>query len=157
MALIENTVAEFGSIAMLINNAGTIRRGQEYPAEYWDEVFAVNRTAVLRLSQLAGRRMLKRGKHGKIINIASMLSYLGGILVPMPPVKGESRNSEKHSQMNGLPKGSMCMRLRQVIGPQTTQPLSIGSPPADGVSRGKWHGPPFFSVPPRATTFMVMF
>jgi len=83
-ALIARTVAEFGSIDILVNNAGVIRRSPaaEYPAEFWDELIAVNLTAVFRLSQLGGRRMLEGGKGGKIVNIASLLSFQGGILVP---------------------------------------------------------------------------
>jgi len=83
-ALIEKTVAEFGSLEILINNAGTIRRApaEEHPAEFWDQVIAVNLTSVFRLSQLAGQQMLRQGKPGKIVNIASVLSFQGGILVP---------------------------------------------------------------------------
>jgi 2-deoxy-D-gluconate 3-dehydrogenase len=82
--LIEKTVADFGSIDILVNNAGTIRRARaaEFSAEYWDEVIAVNLSAVFRLSQLAGQQMLKQGKPGKIVNIASLLSFQGGVLVP---------------------------------------------------------------------------
>jgi len=82
--LIEKTIAGFGSIDILVNNAGTIRRAPaaEYPAEYWDELIAVNLTAVFQLSQLAGRHMLEKGKGGKIVNIASLLSFQGGIMVP---------------------------------------------------------------------------
>lgn len=83
-ALLEKTIAEFGSIDILVNNAGTIRRAptEEYPVEFWDELIAVDLTAVFRLSQLAGRHMLNRGAGGKIVNIASLLSFQGGILVP---------------------------------------------------------------------------
>ena len=83
-ALVGKTIAEFGSIDILVNNAGTIRRAPaaEYPLEAWDELLAVNLTAVFRLSQLAGRHMLERGVGGKILNIASLLSFQGGILVP---------------------------------------------------------------------------
>lgn len=83
-SLIEKTISEFGSIDILVNNAGTIRRSPaaEYPAEYWNELITVNLTAVFQLSQLAGRHMLDRGKGGKILNIASLLSFQGGILVP---------------------------------------------------------------------------
>ncbi len=83
-ALIETTIAEFGSIDILVNNAGTIRRAPaaEYPAEFWNELIAVNLTAVFHLSQLAARHMLERGRRGKIVNIASLLSFQGGILVP---------------------------------------------------------------------------
>jgi 2-dehydro-3-deoxy-D-gluconate 5-dehydrogenase len=82
--LIERTNEEFGTIDILVNNAGMIRRSPaaEYPAEFWNELIAVNLTAVFRLSQLAGRDMLRRGMRGKILNIASLLSFQGGILVP---------------------------------------------------------------------------
>jgi 2-deoxy-D-gluconate 3-dehydrogenase len=82
--LIEKTILEFGSIDILVNNAGVIRRApaSEYPTEFWDELIAVNLTAVFRLSQLAGRHMLQKGAGGKILNIASLLSFQGGILVP---------------------------------------------------------------------------
>jgi 2-deoxy-D-gluconate 3-dehydrogenase len=82
-SLVERTLAEFGSLDILVNNAGTIRRAPaaEFPLDYWDEVIAVNLTSVFRLCQLAGREMLKQGK-GKIVNIASLLSFQGGVLVP---------------------------------------------------------------------------
>jgi 2-dehydro-3-deoxy-D-gluconate 5-dehydrogenase len=82
--LIEKTIAEFGCIDILVNNAGVIRRAPaaEYSAEFWDELITVNLTAVFHLSQLAARHMLKRGTGGKILNIASLLSFQGGILVP---------------------------------------------------------------------------
>jgi len=84
LALIEKTISEFGSIDILVNNAGVIRRAPaaEYPAAFWDELIAVNLTAVFHLSQLAARHMLERGTGGKILNIASLLSFQGGILVP---------------------------------------------------------------------------
>jgi 2-deoxy-D-gluconate 3-dehydrogenase len=83
-ALIGKTIEEFGSIDVLVNNAGVIRRAPaaEYPLSDWDELIAVNLTAVFRLSQLAGQDMLKRGAKGKILNIASLLSFQGGVLVP---------------------------------------------------------------------------
>jgi hypothetical protein len=54
----------------------------DYPAEYWDEVIAVNLTAVFRLSQFAAQQMIRQEKKGKIVNIASVLSFQGEILVP---------------------------------------------------------------------------
>ena len=72
-----------GPLDILVNNAGIIRRAPaiEYSDLDWDDVLDVNLTALWRLSRAAGRRMLARG-HGKIINIASVLSLQGGILVP---------------------------------------------------------------------------
>src|ERR1700730_10873940 len=83
-ALIRKVNEEFGSIDILVNNAGTIRRAAaaEFPQRDWDELIAVNLTAVFRLSQLAGQDMLRRGAKGKIVNVASVLSFQGGILVP---------------------------------------------------------------------------
>jgi len=82
-ALIETTIERFGRIDILVNNAGTIRRAPaaEYSEEDWHTVIEVNLSAVFRLSQLAGRRMLKQGS-GKIVTIASLLSFQGGITVP---------------------------------------------------------------------------
>jgi len=81
--LVSLTVAELGSIDILINNAGIIRRAPaaDYPMRDWTDVLSINLDAVFRLSQLAGRRMIQQGR-GKIINIASMLSFQGGALVP---------------------------------------------------------------------------
>jgi 2-deoxy-D-gluconate 3-dehydrogenase len=83
-ALIRKTIDEFGSIDIVVNNAGIIRRAPavDFPQDYWNELIAVNLTAVFRLSQLAAQDMLKRGTKGKILNIASVLSFQGGILVP---------------------------------------------------------------------------
>jgi 2-deoxy-D-gluconate 3-dehydrogenase len=83
-SVIEKTIAELGSIDILVNNAGVIRRApaSEYPTEFWDELIAVNLTAVFRLSQHAARHMLQKGAGGKVLNIASLLSFQGGILVP---------------------------------------------------------------------------
>jgi 2-deoxy-D-gluconate 3-dehydrogenase len=83
-ALMQKTVAEFGSIDILVNNAGIIRRApaEDYSSEDWDAVISVNLTAVFRLSQLAGQQMLKQARPGKIVNIASVLSFQGGVRVP---------------------------------------------------------------------------
>lgn len=76
-------VSEFGKIDILVNNAGIIRRSPavEVTEQDWDDVLAVNAKAVFFLAQAAARDMMKR-RHGKIINIASLLSFQGGILVP---------------------------------------------------------------------------
>jgi 2-deoxy-D-gluconate 3-dehydrogenase len=81
--LVDETVKAFGSINILVNNAGTIRRAPaaEHSQEFWSAVIETNLNSVFRLSQYAGIKMLAQGS-GKIINIASMLTFQGGILVP---------------------------------------------------------------------------
>jgi 2-deoxy-D-gluconate 3-dehydrogenase len=82
--LITRTLDEFGRLDILINNAGTIRRAPatDYSEEDWSTVIEVNLSSVFRLSQLAGRHMIEAGRGGKIVNIASLLSFQGGITVP---------------------------------------------------------------------------
>ena len=81
--LVALTVRELGSIDILVNNAGIIRRtpAADYSEKDWTDVISINLNSVFRLSQLAGRHMLAQGS-GKIINIASLLSFQGGVLVP---------------------------------------------------------------------------
>jgi len=81
--LIDKTIAHFNRLDILVNNAGTIRRAPatEYSEEDWATVIEVNLSSVFRLAQLAGRHMIERGG-GKILNIASLLSFQGGVTVP---------------------------------------------------------------------------
>lgn len=81
--LFSQTLAGLGHVDILVNNAGTIRRApaEDFPQEDWDIVLQVNLSSPFRLCQLAGRHMLER-KSGKIINIASLLSFQGGVRVP---------------------------------------------------------------------------
>lgn len=81
--VIEACIKEFGRIDILVNNAGTIKRAPllEYRDEDWKEVLDINLNAVYYLCQEAAKIMVKQGS-GKIINIASMLSFQGGKFVP---------------------------------------------------------------------------
>jgi len=80
---IQSVVDTLGRVDILINNAGIIRRAPllEHQASDWDDVLAINLDAVFHLSQAAAKRFVAQGS-GKIINVASMLSFQGGILVP---------------------------------------------------------------------------
>jgi 2-dehydro-3-deoxy-D-gluconate 5-dehydrogenase len=80
---IQTVVDALGRIDILVNNAGIIRRAPllEHAASDWNDVLAINLDAVFHLSQAAARRYVAQGG-GKIINVASMLSFQGGILVP---------------------------------------------------------------------------
>jgi 2-deoxy-D-gluconate 3-dehydrogenase len=72
------------SIDILVNNAGTIRRAPaaEHPEDWWDEVIETNLSAQFLLTQSVGRGMIARGKGGKVIFTASLLTFQGGITVP---------------------------------------------------------------------------
>ena len=80
---VKHIAAEMGRLDILVNNAGIIRRAPalEFSEEYWDDVIQINLKALFFLSQAAARVMAAQGS-GKIINIASMLSFRGGVLVP---------------------------------------------------------------------------
>ncbi len=81
--LVRETVERLGGLDVLVNNAGTIRRAPaaETSDEDWLAVVGVNLHAVFRSCRAAGRHMLARGR-GKIVNVASLLAFQGGILVP---------------------------------------------------------------------------
>lgn len=82
-AALARVEAEFGAPTVLVNNAGIIRRADfvDYPESDWDEVLAVNLDAVFELSQAFARARIQAGASGRIINIASMLSFQGGLRV----------------------------------------------------------------------------
>lgn len=82
--IFDETLGHFGKLDILINNAGTIRRAPavDYGEEDWAHVLEVNLSSVFRLSQLAGRHLIERNEGGKIVNVASLLSFQGGVTVP---------------------------------------------------------------------------
>ena len=82
--LIDEAIAKMGRLDILVNNAGIIRRqpAAEHSDELWDSVIEVNLSSVFRLCRSAGAHMIARREGGKIINVASLLSFQGGITVP---------------------------------------------------------------------------
>ncbi|MDA3845847.1 MAG: 2-dehydro-3-deoxy-D-gluconate 5-dehydrogenase KduD [Vallitaleaceae bacterium] len=83
-SIVAEAVAEFGRVDILVNNAGTIRREDaiNFSEKDWDDVMDINVKTVFFFSQAVARQFMKQETGGKIINIASMLSFQGGIRVP---------------------------------------------------------------------------
>ncbi len=82
--IIDETVEQFNKIDILVNNAGIIRRADaiEFSEKDWDDVMNINIKTLFFFSQAVAKRYIEQGTPGKIINIASLLSFQGGIRVP---------------------------------------------------------------------------
>ena len=82
--VVEHAAEAMGRLDILVNNAGIIRRADsiDFTEADWDDVIDVNLKSVFFLAQAAARRFLAQGGGGKIVNVASMLSFQGGVRVP---------------------------------------------------------------------------
>jgi 2-deoxy-D-gluconate 3-dehydrogenase len=82
--LVDDTIAAFGQIDILVNNAGIIRRrpAAQHTDDEWDAVIEVNLSNAFRMCRAVGKHLIEREQGGKIINVASLLSFQGGITVP---------------------------------------------------------------------------
>lgn len=106
-ALVSEAIRELGSVDILVNNAGIIRRvpAADTSVTDWEEVIRTNLTSAFHLCKMAGRGMLEQGR-GKIINIVSLLSFQGGILVPAyAAAKGGLAQLTKALANEWAPKG----------------------------------------------------
>jgi len=83
-SIVSRAVEELGRIDILVNNAGIIRRNDaiDFSEQDWDDVMNINIKSVFFMSQAVAKQFIAQGNGGKIINIASMLSFQGGIRVP---------------------------------------------------------------------------
>lgn len=125
--IIDETVSHFGRMDILVNNAGIIKRNDaiDFTEEEWDDVIFVNQKITFFLSQAAARQYIKQGEGGKIINIASMLSYQGGFRVPsyaasksavLGMTKSMANEWAKHDiQINGIAPGYMITNNTKAI------------------------------------------
>jgi 2-dehydro-3-deoxy-D-gluconate 5-dehydrogenase len=84
VAIVDEVVSRLGAVDILVNNAGIIRRADllDYSEKDWDSVINVNLKAAFLLSQAVARHMIQRNRAGRIINVASMLTFQGGVRVP---------------------------------------------------------------------------
>lgn len=82
--IVSEAVSKLGRVDILVNNAGIIKRNEaiDFTPDEWDAVMNVNLRTLFFLSQAFARHLVAEGKSGKIINIASMLTFQGGIRVP---------------------------------------------------------------------------
>lgn len=137
-----------GELDILVNNAGIQKRHQpeDFPIQEWDEVISVNLNAVWIMAQLAGTTMLKQGR-GKIINVASLNSFLGGTTVPAytaakSGVAGLTRAlsndwSGKGINVNAIAPGYIATSLNTaLIGNPDREPKILARLP-----KGRWGQP----------------
>jgi 2-deoxy-D-gluconate 3-dehydrogenase len=146
--LMEAMLAEFGSIDILINNAGIARRkpAADFSLEDWNLVIQINLTSVFQMAQLAGREMIKKGS-GKIINTASLLSFQGGILVPAyAAAKGgiatltmalANEWAPKGVNVNAIAPGYMSTDLTAALENDPARNRAI----VDRIPAGRWGSP----------------
>lgn len=126
-AIVAEVVNVYGHLDILLNNAGVNRRAPflEYAEADWDYTLNLNLKQVFLLSQSAANQMVKQGTRGKIINIASMLSFTGGILVPAytaskSAIMGLTKEmanelSSKDINVNAIAPGYMKTPLTQAM------------------------------------------
>ena len=147
-ALVGEVKNDFGHIDILVNNAGVQSRHKavDFPKSDWDFVLNVNLNAVFFLCQEVGRLMLAQGK-GKIINIASLLSFQGGLTVPAYAAsKGavaqfsKSLSNEWASQginVNCIAPGYMATEMNTALIADATRSRQI----MDRIPAGRWGKP----------------
>ena len=109
--IIAKVVKALGSVDILVNNAGIIRREPflEHSAKNWNDVISINLSTPCFLSQAAAKQMVAQGKGGKIINIGSMLSFQGGILIPGYAAAKGGIKSLTMLMANELSKYGICV------------------------------------------------
>jgi 2-dehydro-3-deoxy-D-gluconate 5-dehydrogenase len=147
--IVQKTLAAFGRIDILFNNAGIIRRAPltEFSEKDWDDVININQRTLFFLSQAVVRQFIKQGKGGKIINTASMLSFQGGILVPSytaskSAVMGLTRlmanEMAKHNiQVNAIAPGYMSTENTSQLRADAERNKAI----LDRIPAGRWGDP----------------
>ena len=147
--IIDQTLEAFGRLDILVNNAGIIRRSPsiDFTEKDWDDVMNVNLKSLFFLSQAAARQFLTQGYGGKIVNIASMLSFQGGILVPSytaskSGVMGLTRLlacewAPHNINVNAIAPGYMATRNTQALQDDPVRNKQI----LERIPAGRWGNP----------------
>jgi 2-deoxy-D-gluconate 3-dehydrogenase len=147
--LFEAVKDRFGQVDILINNAGTIHReaAVDFALDDWERVLQVNLTSVFQLSQFAARNMIERESGGKIVNIASLLSFQGGIRVPAYAAsKGgvaqltkalANEWAPKHIQVNAIAPGYFATTNTEALQADETRSRQI----LERIPAGRWGQP----------------
>ena len=144
--IVSKTVAEYGRIDILVNNAGIIRREDaiEFSEKDWDDVMNINIKSVFFLAQAVAKQFIAQGEGGKIVNVASMLSFQGGIRVPSytaskSGVMGVTRlmanEWAKHNiNVNAIAPGYMATNNTQALREDAARSKEI----LDRIPAGRW-------------------
>ncbi|MBN1847014.1 MAG: 2-dehydro-3-deoxy-D-gluconate 5-dehydrogenase KduD [Deltaproteobacteria bacterium] len=147
--IIHKTIDTFGRVDILVNNAGIIRREKAllFSEKDWDDVMNVNIKSLFFLSQAVANQFVARNSGGKIINIASMLSFQGGILVPSytaskSGVMGLTRLlacewAPHHINVNAIAPGYMATRNTQALRDDPVRSKQI----LERIPAGRWGEP----------------
>ncbi len=147
--LVNETIGAFGRLDILVNNAGMIRRAPAatYSDADWDEVLAVDLSSVFRLCRAAGRHLIERGQGGKIVNVASLLSFQGGITVPayaaakggvMQLTKALANEWASHGiNVNAIAPGYMATDNTRALQQDPVRSRQIG----ERIPAGRWGAP----------------
>ena len=147
--ILKEALDAFGKIDILVNNAGIIRREDaiDYSVEDWDDILNTNLRTLFFLSQAAAKQFRKQNTPGKIINIASMLSYQGGIRVPAytaskSGVLGLTRALANEwakfgINVNGIAPGYMVTNNTKALRDDPQRSAAI----LDRIPAGKWGEP----------------
>lgn len=147
--LVQKVVDTYGQLDIVVNNAGIILREDlvNFSQEYWERVMAINLDTVFYLSQAAANQFIAQGDGGKIINIASMLAFQGGIRVPSytaskSAVKGLTmafaNELAKHNiNVNAIAPGYMATNNTQALREDETRAGQI----LERIPAGRWGTP----------------